>query len=43
MCVCVWIVEKALSLTKILDLLHTSRLCMGTKIKTEIWISFSTL
>ena len=36
-------VQKALSLTKILNLSHISHTCMGltcTEIKTEIWISF---
>ena len=38
------IVQKTLSLTQILDLLHSSHVCMSLtcmEIKTEIWIGFS--
>ena len=38
------VVQKVLSLTQFLDLLHTSHFCMsptGTEIKKEIWNTFS--
>ena len=50
LCVCVYVYMHVgggvLYLTQILDLSHTSHLCIGlvcTEIKTEIWISYSNL